>query len=810
MTVLSDYAVITKTKSQLLQPVMLCQVRVITSLVIYKRAPITTRGSHTAETIFWWRIVWEFKSTHSERKNLPFRVRKETDKASHQSYFIAPDIWQLGRNLASQHHHGYCEIAYASDGTSRFLVITTRHFLAGELVQRMNPDLSQLMESWASWNSIEGPREIGYELPTYGIIRAVEGDRGFQRFRATVAQAASGEAVVLHLTLTGDHPILSDPRKCREYIAESLNSGFGKALQRAIHWSGVLQEKATDGDQTIGFFRINATFNSTEALKSPHVTGLLNTLQQIGSSAVKLDTVQKWFHLLTLDANGRKAALKGVIAMSERQEVVTLRAFSAVDPTKTFDILHSFCEEAYGEEALTKLRTISVFSGYSPRLRQEITQFFSFDQELITAAMLYAIERHAGTFGLPLLYDQNPVVAQGLARLDLPTDVPKQLQAPTTGPAAYDEFASMASLPNKILRRNFDVRPTPAGPSHDFSFLYGGPYSAFVKTMLVLMLIDHFASINAPAMYLDSQFWMPIILFRVNSARDIIRVFIAVTPGIMAAGVFNALFNKCIDGHNQHTPMRLVAGLCRCLVCYPNCGKCARTGHLASNCPHPPPITWQLKRYLCPFCNALCGPDSDHNFLLCRAFIQVSNPTSSKGCSICQHYSHEFPQCPIGLNPDGSFSEFTALLEEAQRHPEWQFTQSSDLTLQRTPVRQAWNIAMAFPITPERASTSSQGSSHSSQLTRSITPDSDMAIVLRDALSTSLRPLEEQLGLLQKGFVTLNTNISSVNDKVDAVSNRVDQQQAFLDALNSANSLNSSLRKRAAPVEEPKTTGSNA
>ena len=85
-----------------------------------------------------------------------------------------------------------------------------------------------------------------------------------------------------------------------------------------------------------------------------------------------------------------------------------------------------------------------------------------------------------------------------------------------------------------------------------------------------------------------------------------------------------------------------------------------------------------------------------------------------------------------------------------------------------------------------------------------------MAIVLRDALSTSLRPLEEQLGLLQKGFVTLNTNISSVNDKVDAVSNRVDQQQAFLDALNSANSLNSSLRKRAAPVEEPKTTGSNA
>jgi hypothetical protein len=188
----------------------------------------------------------------------------------------------------------------------------------------------------------------------------------------------------------------------------------------------------------------------------------------------------------------------------------------------------------------------------------------------------------------------------------------------------------------------------------------------------------------------------------------------------------------------------------------------------------------------------------------------VSNPTSSKGCSICQHYSHEFPQCPIGLNPDGSFSEFTALLEEAQRHPEWQFTQSSDLTLQRTPVRHAWNIATAFPITPERASTSSQGSSHSSQLTRSITPDSDMAIVLRDALSTSLRPLEEQLGLLQKGFVTLNTNISSVNDKVDAVSNRVDQQQAFLDALNSANLLSSSLKKRPAPVEEPKKTGSNA
>ena len=91
------------------------------------------------------------------------------------------------------------------------------------------------------------------------------------------------------------------------------------------------------------------------------------------------------------------------------------------------------------------------------------------------------------------------------------------------------QFASMASLPNRILRRDFDTRPTPAGPSHDLSFLYGGPYSAFVKTMLILMLIDHFASINAPAMYLHAQFWTPIILFRINSAKEIIRVFIAVT-----------------------------------------------------------------------------------------------------------------------------------------------------------------------------------------------------------------------------------------------------------------------------------------
>jgi hypothetical protein len=84
-----------------------------------------------------------------------------------------------------------------------------------------------------------------------------------------------------------------------------------------------------------------------------------------------------------------------------------------------------------------------------------------------------------------------------------------------------------------------------------------------------------------------------------------------------------------------------------------------------------------------------------------------------------------------------------------------------------------------------------------------------MTIALRDALSASLRPLEEQLGLLQKGFVTLNNNIGIVNDKVDSVVTRVDAQQVFLDALASADSLHSSLKKRAAPVEEPKATGSN-
>ena len=515
-------------------------------------------------------------------------------------------------------------------------------------------------------------------------------------------------------------------------------------------------------------------------------------------------------HLAAVDEKGQQAVMTGIIGMSERQEVVTLRAFSSASPTETFDILHKFCEELYGEEALTRLQTISVFSGYSPRLKKEFTQFFTMDQELMTAAMVYATERHAGTFGIPLAYDQNPLVAQALSRFEVSTEAPRQLTTPIMGPAPYDEFASMASLPSKILRRDFDTRPTPAGPSHDLSFLYGGPYSAFVKTMLILMLIDHFASINAPAMYLHAQFWTPIILFRINSAKEIIRVFIAVTPGLMAAGVFNALFNKCIEGHNQYTPMRLVAGLCRCLVCYPNCGKCARTGHVASKCPYPPPLTWQLKRFLCPFCNAPCGPDIDHNFLLCRAFIQVSDPTSSKGCSICQHYSHEFMECPLGRNSDGSFAEFTALLEEARRHPEWQFTRTNDLTLQRTPTRQAWNIAMAFPITPERSSLSpSQASSQSSHSTQSLATTSDSAVALREILSVSLRPLEEQLGLLQKGFVTLNNNISIVNDKVDAVTSRVDDQQAFLNALGSANTMNSVLKKRAAPVEEPRTSGTN-
>jgi hypothetical protein len=69
--------------------------------------------------------------------------------------------------------------------------------------------------------------------------------------------------------------------------------------------------------------------------------------------------------------------------------------------------------------------------------------------------------------------------------------------------------------------------------------------------------------------------------------------------------------------------------------------------------------------------------------------------------------------------------------------------------------------------------------------------------------------LEEQLGMLQKGFVTLNNNITIVNDKVDAVVTRVDAQQAFLEALNSANSMNSSLKKRTMPVEEPRAPGTN-
>ena len=113
-----------------------------------------------------------------------------------------------------------------------------------------------------------------------------------------------------------------------------------------------MPEKAVDGDQTIDFFKVNALFNPSEALQSPHAMALLSTLQRVGTHAVKSDTVSKWMHLTTLGSNGQQAVMKGIVAMSERQEVVTLRAFSSKDPKSTFDILHQFCEHAYGDDAL--------------------------------------------------------------------------------------------------------------------------------------------------------------------------------------------------------------------------------------------------------------------------------------------------------------------------------------------------------------------------------------------------------------------------------------------------------------------------
>ena len=194
------------------------------------------------------------------------------------------------------------------DSRTRSSVIIARFFLTGDLVKSVNPNLNKLMTIWAEWQMTENVRERGYELPTFGCIRAVEGDLNFHRFRATVSQAVSGEALILQVSLTGNHPNLLDTRKCRELIADSLTSGLGTALQRPIHWSAVMPEKAVDGDQTIDFFKVNALFNPSEALQSPHAMALLSTLQRVGTHAVKSDTVSKWMHLTTLGSNGQQAA----------------------------------------------------------------------------------------------------------------------------------------------------------------------------------------------------------------------------------------------------------------------------------------------------------------------------------------------------------------------------------------------------------------------------------------------------------------------------------------------------------------------
>ena len=472
-------------------------------------------------------------------------------------------------------------------------------------------------------------------------------------------------------------------------------------------------------------------------------------------------------------------------------------------------------------------KQFATFSDYVPELQRVVPQVYSFNQSELSGLLHFAKTNYAGQLGLPQVFNSDPRSAIPIASVIIEASTKlirvDNLNTNPLAPEAYTEESNWSLLQHWVVRYPKRSRESNISGSHCFSFLYGGPATPFVKTCLALMLVGYFATINAPAPYLDVTFWLPIILIRASSEREIIRIFIAFRPGFMAAGIFNALYNKCLEAVDVNTPMRLALGRCRCRVCLPNCDACGQAGHTGDKCPNRRLWkSWKEQTSLCCFCGKLQGGSTGHSFLHCRAIIEVSDPKSTKGCSFCGHYSHDMWTCPTGRNADGSYSAFTAMLQEFEKHPGWQIVRGAqDLSARiATPQYDVLSIAdtNTFPVTPERSSPASSvhASITSSSSTLSCTPSREQQLTaIRDAVAEALTPLQNSIAQLQTGFMRVSSN-------VNLIAQQVDMHHGFLEALQQSGQLQLALQSRQAanllppppatqspPVEEPMPPGTN-
>ena len=711
--------------------------------------------------------------------------------------------------------HGYTPSVKLASATRFSQTSYMRAFETGDTVMIAAdepPETERLLSLWRAWAERPLPDPPGLHVPTYGALMASGDDQGFLRWRAHMGQFFNrGERISINIALDDGLPDQRDLRQNQDRIADVLNRSLNHALHQQIRFGDIRKITVKRDSSEFFYYRADVSIVPDKAIHCAAFNGLLKALNEEGTSAFSEATVHQWYDFSTAE---QPFNLRGIIAMRPNAEITALRVMSSLPMADVNKLLREFCLTLTKDsnDEYRKLRlSFATFNDYVPESRCLLRQIYTADQALLSSLLSHVAAQYPGQIGLPPNFNSDPRSALPISTMALTAELAiiGPLKTGSDKIAAYDEMANWSNLPEKVIRYPNRTRGGDnIGGSHCFSFPYGGPATPWVKSCLAIMLVTYFTSINAPDFYLDVAFWLPIILVRATAEREIIRIFIAFTPGFMAANIFNALFNKCLADVDTNTPMRLAIGRCRCRSCFPNCNSCGKSGHFGNACPTRQAWkSWFEHTYICCFCGILSGGTTGHNFLHCRKVIEISDPRTTRGCSLCGHYSHDFMTCPTGKNPDGTYTPFTALLAELAKHDGWQLI-SGDLTARKiSPQHDLLSVAdtVTFPVTPERAL--STGSNSSPALSSQSSAVSTSAI--RDIVMEALTPIQASIGLLQQGFTQVAYN-------VNVISSQVDTHQAFLVALQQSGQLQATLQTRSQaalppppPVEEPMPPGAD-
>ena len=555
------------------------------------------------------------------------------------------------------------------------------------------------------------------------------------------------------------------------------------------------------GDGTVYAFDFN--IDLARAVNSAFVKRMLANLDMTQNSPLSFGQQHTWFQF---NPEGATHTFSMILMPSIRADQTGLSAYSALPPAQVRADICTFLQvpnleqlpmAVYGRGGGTEV--LSLEPGLLARVIQGV-------QHLGTPASpgaSYTLCRPIRE--LPAAIIARPRSTQNAGYPGIRNSPTAQAELDPNPP--YPPDAQFNPMPRTALRLLAD--PSQAGPARSLTFRFARGSPGDIVTTVALILSAFFRSwLNGSAEAAQYDYWMPRILVKLRMSKPI-RVVVAVTYGILFAGVFEALQGVVLERLDRFTQIVLSTGLCLSTVCLGGsfCNKCGKPGHVGKDCPQSSTTPRIELTYRCPLCGDLAGPGKGHEWDACNKPKPIQmGPPSAATCGICGHPEHSTPQCPSLY--DDKLHEVVLLpkMRSELMAAGWTLGMDSQLPTHTsspqpaldTPVRPSTRAVVATSPASSSSSALSQVDTTSALSVSASVEATNAAVMtelqerithalqlrLTDTFQRELQPLRNEMTEMRQAVVDQSKHVGDLTDLVG-------KSTAFMTRVSAANKRNS-------------------